>query len=117
DQAEKRADEAIKRVDAADSDRRAMIVLADQTGAMLTDANARADRAEAALTGERQRADALRDRIDTQAAVVDGLKGELEQARQATQAAVTTADELQALDTARKARGRLRRILDAWRGE
>ena len=38
----------MKRADAADSDRRAAMALADQTVAMLTDAQARADRARAA---------------------------------------------------------------------
>jgi hypothetical protein len=49
--AEQRADRAEKRADAADTDRRS--------------AEARADQAEQAIIGERSRADALRDQLDT----------------------------------------------------
>ena len=55
--AERRADEAIRRADAADEDRRTAQTLADQSMALLIDAGA-------AITEERRRADALRAQID-----------------------------------------------------
>jgi hypothetical protein len=68
----------------------------------LADATTRAERAEAAVAGERQRADALRDRLET-------ARAETEEARQAL-------DQVRRADEARRARGRLRRAWDGWRG-
>jgi hypothetical protein len=63
EQGDQRADEAHKRADAADTDRRAAVALADQSVTLLTEAVARADRAEQARDAERDRADELRDRL------------------------------------------------------
>jgi hypothetical protein len=52
-----------QRADAADTDRRAAVALADQSVTLLTEAVARADRAEQARDAERDRADELRDRL------------------------------------------------------
>jgi hypothetical protein len=60
------------------------------------------DRAEAAIAEERARVDALRDR--------------LEAAQQQAQEAAQAAAALRQADAERKARGRLRRAWDGWRG-
>ena len=52
----------------------AALALADRVTSVAADAVARADRAEAAITGERQRADALRDRIEAMGVQVDELR-------------------------------------------
>jgi hypothetical protein len=70
--------------------------------AQLADASARVDRAESAITGERQRADALRDQL-----------GEAEQAARIATDALNVARRA---DEARQARGRFRRAWDGWRG-
>jgi hypothetical protein len=86
----------------------------------LTEANARAGRAEQAVTDERVRADVLRDKLEA-------LQSELRQAQDsaetraidAEQAARIATDALRALrqaDDARTGRGRLRRAWDGWRG-
>jgi hypothetical protein len=62
----------------------------------------RADRADQALAGERLRADGLRDRLEA-------TNAELRAAQEATEA-------LRQAEHARKARGRLRRAWDGWRG-
>ena len=67
----------------------------------------RADRAETAITSELLRADVLRDKLDT-------VRYDLDMARQA---AAQAAETLRQADAKRKARGRLRRVLAAWRGE
>jgi hypothetical protein len=101
------------RIDQADGDRRS--------------AEARAERAETAIAGERQRADALRATIDElkagQALMVDMHARELNEARAVAEAAQhaaeeaqEAAEELRQAETARKARGRLRRAWDGWRG-
>jgi hypothetical protein len=74
----------------------------DHTLALLADAQAGRDRADAALAGERSRADVLRDRLDA---------AERDQ-REAQEAAET----LRQAELARQARGLLARLLDAWRG-
>ena len=71
--------------------------------AQLADASARAERAEASIAGERQRTDALRERLDL--------------ARAETQAAQNAAEELRQAEAGRKARGRMRRAWDGWRGK
>jgi hypothetical protein len=70
-------------------------------------ANGRADRAEAALTAERGRADALRDRLAAAEADRDRARAQ----------AHTAQDELRQADAARRARGRWARLRAAWRGE
>ena len=117
ERAEARADEAMQRADAADADRRSAIALADQTVSLLTDAVARADRAEAAVAAERGRAEALRDRLD---GMQEQLAAEVEaadQARRQAQAAQDNAEILREAEAARKGRGRLARLRAAWRGE
>jgi chromosome segregation ATPase len=84
--------DARSRVNAADADRRA--------------AEARADRAEQAIAGERARADALRERLDDATA-------ELHAAQEAATEALSL---VQHAERARRARGRLRRAWAAWRG-
>lgn len=103
DRADDRADKANARADAADADRRAAEARADAE-------RARADRAEQALAGERGRADAVRDQRDGLRAEVAETRGERDQAREALAA-------LERSETARKALGRLARLLAAWRGE
>ena len=70
----------------------------------MTAAEARAERAEAALAGERSRADVLRERLDT-------LTGELREAQETASALRQTGE------VARRARGLLARLRAAWRGE
>jgi hypothetical protein len=69
-------------------------------------AEAARDRADQALSGERSRADALRDRLNAAMA-------ELAEAKKALDAA----DQLRATAAARRAAGLLARLLAAWRGE
>ena len=66
-------------------------------------AEARADRADQALTAERNRADALRERMD--------------QSQAAREAAEKALAAFQQSDAARRALGRLARLRAAWRGE
>ena len=89
DQALVQVADAKARADAADADRRGE--------------RERADRAEQALAGERQRADSLRDRLDA------AERGQRE-AREAAEA-------LRQAEAARRARGLLARLREAWRGE
>jgi len=80
-------------------------------------ADARADRAEAAVAGERARADALRDQLS---AVQEELRRAREAADQVRQHAREAEDAVQTLRQAnaeRKARGRWVRLRAAWRGE
>jgi hypothetical protein len=60
------------------------------------DAEQRAERAEAALSGERAKGDVLRDRLDT-------LQGELREAREAVEVAVERANRLARADQAAEA--------------
>jgi hypothetical protein len=90
-----RADEASRRADAAD--RRA-----DAALALVTDANARADRAEA--------------RADVAEKAADQARTEAQQAQEAARAAEEQAEALRLAEADRKARGRLRRAWDGWRG-
>jgi hypothetical protein len=89
-------DEATERAKAAET-------LVDHTLALLADAQAGRDRADAALAGERSRADVLRDRVDA-------LTGELREAQE-------TAETMRQEEIARHARGLLARLRDAWRGD
>ena len=94
--------------------------------AQLTEANARAVRAEQAVAGERVRADVLRDKLESLQAELrkaEETAVRLTDAEEAAKRAIGEAEEAaQALDQirraeeARKARGRLRRAWDGWRG-
>ena len=81
----------------------------------------RAERAEAGRDAERARAEALRTSIDElkvgQAMMAEMHARELAVAQHDALAAQQAAAELRQADEARKARGRLRRVLAAWRGE
>jgi hypothetical protein len=85
-----RADAAEAARGATDADRRAAIALADQTVALLTDAVARAERAEHDRDAERARADELRDR----AQAATEAERRAEQAEQGREAARKRAYEL-----------------------
>jgi hypothetical protein len=113
---------------AANTRAEAAVALADRTLAQLADAHARAERAEAAITGERQHADALRDRLEAMQHDLDATNADLAGARTlsdeieaAMQARIAAAqDALTALrkaETDRKARGLVARLRAAWRGE
>ena len=95
-EAEQRAVSAEQRADEANDRAMAALDLADRLGAQLADAVTRGDQAIDQLTQVRVRA-----------ALAETLA---EQAR-------TEVRELRRADEARKARGRLRRVWDAWRGQ
>jgi hypothetical protein len=116
-EAANRAETAEHRAAAADADRREAVTLAQKSVAMLTEERSRADRAEAATAGERQRADALRDRLIGAQAEVSLAQAAADHARAEAREAQDAAEELREAVQARKAKGRLRRILAAWRGE
>ena len=78
--------------------------------AQLTDAVARADRAEAAITGERTRADVLRVRLEA-------AEQAAREATQAAQIALGAANSLHRDNEARRAKSLLARLLAGWRGE
>jgi hypothetical protein len=106
DRAEERTEEANRRANAADADRRI--------------AESRAEKAEATLEAERQRADTLRATVDElkagQSLMTDMHTKELDGLRKQHQAVQQAADELRQAEATRKARGRLRRAWDGWRG-
>jgi hypothetical protein len=118
-----RADEAGKRAETA-------LARADRTLAQLADATERtaqaehragaaqqrADRVEAAIDGERKRADRAEYRADGLRGRVDELEVNLGAARAEAQQATETAAALTRDEVARKARGRLRRVWQAWKG-
>jgi len=89
----------------------------DAANARAERAETRADRAEASITGERQRADVLRDRLDAAKAQVAAAEAAAEQERAEAQVAQDAAEALQRADDARRARGLLSRLRAAWRGE
>jgi hypothetical protein len=121
------------RTDLTEANRRASdaVSLADRLTAQLAGAGERTDRtlalladAERVLTAERQRADAMRERLDeTQhdlaaaQAFASEASLQADQARGAAQEAQDAADALRRADEARKARGRWARLRAAWRGE
>ena len=80
-------------------------------------AEARADRAEQDLAGERARADAVRARLDAMQVQLAAEAKAADQARRQAQAAQDNAEILREADAARKGRGRLARLRAAWRGE
>lgn len=108
-----RAEAAEARAEKADVDRRAAETRADRADADRRSAEGRAERAEAALGAERQRAETLRASVDElkakQTSMTNMHAKELAAAQQA-------ADDLRQADETRKARGRLRRAWDGWRG-
>lgn len=95
ERADERADEANKRADGA-------MALADRTLAALAEANARAERAE---TGRGEAADQLA----LARAALDQAQGDARKAR-------GEAEDLRRAEAARKAKGRLHRAWEAWRG-
>jgi ABC-type sugar transport system substrate-binding protein len=85
--------------------------LADAVALLREQLEAAEARAEARAEGERARADALRDRLDV-------AQAELRQAAdQARQEAQDAAEALLQAEAARKARGLVARLWDAWRRE
>jgi hypothetical protein len=105
--AERRSDEAHGRADAA-------LALADRTLAQLADA----------LTAERTRVDALRERADemhrdlkASEAIAHELRADLDAARAQAQANQEVADVQARLMAARRSLGLLARLRSAWRGE
>jgi hypothetical protein len=84
----------------------------------------RADRADVALSAERVRADALRERLDAAQGHIAAAQGQLAAAEDAArlahaeaQAALDVAARLREAVAADRARGRLRRVLAALRGQ
>jgi hypothetical protein len=95
----------------------------DVANARVDEESARADRADAALTGERVRADALRERLDdvqrdlkASEAIASELRGDLDAARAQAQAAQEVADAQARLMAARRSRGLLARLRAAVSG-
>jgi hypothetical protein len=91
--------------------------------AQLADATAKADRAEVLAEAERARADRATARADQERLAADRFRAEaetaraeLQQAQQATREAEDAAEALRRAEETRKARGRLRRVWDGWRG-
>jgi hypothetical protein len=93
------------------------LALADRSMALLADAETRADRAERAVAGERARADVLRDRLDAAERGRREAQDAADQAHRQTTSALEAAEELRQANEARKARGRMWRVLAAWRRE
>jgi hypothetical protein len=102
DRAEERAEEANKRAEIADVNRRAAEAGADAE-------RTRADQAEEDRRAAEGRADALREKLDH-------TERDLAVVRHDAEAAQQAAAELRLAEEARKARGRLRRAWDGWRG-
>jgi outer membrane murein-binding lipoprotein Lpp len=101
----------------------ALTALEDAVGALrsqLDAANARAERAETERGEERRRADDLRSQITVlnaeMTATRAGLERGLEDARRETREARDAVQRLEQEEVERKARGRLRRAWEAWRG-
>jgi hypothetical protein len=110
--------------------------------AQLTEANARAGRAEQAVADERVRADVLRDKLEalrdelrkgkeaaearaaglevdlvTHRLAAEQARTETQAAQEATRRAEEQAEALRQADAARKGRGLVARLRVAWRGE
>jgi hypothetical protein len=79
-------------------------------------AGCRSDSADAAIAGERQWADALRERLDAAMAEASEARGIAATARAAAEAAEDVAQALRQADEVRRAKGRLRRVWAAWWG-
>jgi hypothetical protein len=79
-------------------------------------AEARANRAEEAVAGERARADALRDQLEAAQEELRQVSEASDQVRQRAREAEDAIQTLQKADDVRKARGRWARLRAAWRG-
>ena len=104
------ADQAEVRASCAEADRRAADAERGQLVVMADGLRAERDRADLALAAERNRADVLREKVET-------LQGEFEAARIGRVEAEADAAELRQAETVRKGRGRWTRLKAAWRGE
>jgi hypothetical protein len=102
-------DTANRRAEAAEAGRQEAISLAEKTVTMLTEERGRAEVAQ-------QRADRAEDRADGLRRRVDELEVNLGAARTEAQRATETMAAMTRNEVARKARGRLRRAWDGWRG-
>jgi hypothetical protein len=80
-------------------------------------ADARADRAEAAVACERARADALRDQLSVAQEELRRAREAADQVRQHVREAEDAVQTLRQANAERKARGRWARLRAAWRGE
>jgi hypothetical protein len=80
-------------------------------------AEARADRAEAAVAGERARADVLRDQLNVAQEELRRTREAADQVRQHAREAEDAVQTLRQANAAQKARGRWARLRAAWRGE
>jgi hypothetical protein len=105
-----RADQAEKRADTADADRRTAMVLIDGFVA-------RADRAEAGRDAERSRADVLADEVHVMQAKLATAEAAVDQAQAAARDARDSAETLRRADAERRGRGLVARIRLALRGE
>ena len=105
-----RADQAEKRADTANADRRAAMVLIDGFVA-------RADRAEAGRDAERSRADVLADEVHVMQAKLATAEAAVDQAQAAARDARDSAETLRRADAERRGRGLVARIRLALRGE
>lgn len=103
--------------DAAERAQLAAQTVTDQTLAQLADATARGDRAEAALAGERARADVLRDRLDVLQADLAVKQTETMQAEARARTAEEAAETLRRAEVERRARGLVARLRAVLRGE
>jgi hypothetical protein len=89
--------------------------------AQLTEANARAGRAEQAVADERVRADVLRDKLEALQSKLrqaqDSAETRAKDAEQAARIATDALNVARRVEEARKGRGRWTRLKAAWRGE
>jgi hypothetical protein len=112
--------DANRRADAAEAGRQEAIALVEQTVALLTDERGRGERAEAARQQDATLIASLETDLQAKvaeaAALRDQLGGVEQTVREAEQAARIATDALNAARRTRKARGRLRRAWDGWRG-
>jgi chromosome segregation ATPase len=105
------------------ADAHAALQAAESANARAVQAEQDKERAETAITGERQRADALRDRLDGMQHDLDAARermqfsqAALDQAQAEARKARDAAEALRQAEADRKARGVLARLRDAWRG-
>jgi hypothetical protein len=90
--------------------------LADSATARLLDAEVKLNRAEALAATERGRADQERLSADRFRDEAEAARMAASEAEQAARIALGTVEQLRQADDARRGRGRLRRVLEAWRG-
>lgn len=109
--------EANARADRADQRADAALGLADRTLAQLADAEARTEQERLAADRFRAEAEAARGEAQEAKEAAERQEARANQAREAHQKAMQANERWQAArDTARKARGRLQRAWDGWRG-